>query len=73
MVSLRARPAMQKDGKITRVIGTIVNITNHKKAEERLLHDAIYDSLTGLPNQQIFSIDYKLQLRLIDGNCQSQS
>ncbi|WP_317992960.1 EAL domain-containing protein [Bartonella gliris] len=52
--SLRARPAMQKDGKITRVIGTIVNITNHKKAEERLLHDAIHDSLTGLPNQQIF-------------------
>ncbi|WP_455478592.1 EAL domain-containing protein [Bartonella sp. B10] len=52
--SLRARPAMQKDGKITRVIGTMVNITNHKKAEERLLHDAIHDSLTGLPNQQIF-------------------
>ncbi|WP_375651582.1 MULTISPECIES: EAL domain-containing protein [unclassified Bartonella] len=52
--SLRARPAMQKDGKITRVIGTIVNITNHKKSEERLLHDAIHDSLTGLPNQQIF-------------------
>ncbi|CAF27255.1 EAL domain-containing protein [Bartonella henselae] len=52
--SLRARPAMQKDGKITRVIGTIVNITNHKKAEERLLYDAIHDSLTGLPNQQIF-------------------
>ncbi|MCZ2203871.1 EAL domain-containing protein [Bartonella sp. A05] len=52
--SLRARPAMQKDGKITRVIGTIVNVTNHKKAEERLLHDAIYDSLTGLPNKQIF-------------------
>ncbi|WP_019223466.1 EAL domain-containing protein [Bartonella rattaustraliani] len=52
--TLRARPAMQKDGKITRVIGTIVNITNHKKSEERLLHDAIHDSLTGLPNQQIF-------------------
>ncbi|MCZ2158492.1 EAL domain-containing protein [Bartonella sp. 220] len=52
--SLRARPAMQKDGKITRVIGTIVNITNHKKSEERLLYDAIHDSLTGLPNQQIF-------------------
>ncbi|WP_455482269.1 EAL domain-containing protein [Bartonella sp. B35(2025)] len=52
--SLRARPAMQKDGKITRIIGTMVNITNHKKAEERLLHDAIHDSLTGLPNQQIF-------------------
>ncbi|AQX26978.1 EAL domain-containing protein [Bartonella sp. Raccoon60] len=52
--SLRARPAIQKDGKITRVIGSILNITNHKKAEERLLHDAIHDSLTGLPNQQIF-------------------
>ncbi|WP_336276345.1 EAL domain-containing protein [Bartonella sp. CB178] len=52
--SLRARPAMQKDGKITRIIGTIVNITNHKKAEERLLHDSIHDSLTGLLNKQIF-------------------
>ncbi|MCZ2328481.1 EAL domain-containing protein [Bartonella sp. F02] len=52
--SLRARPALKKDGKIIRVIGTIVNITNHKKSEERLLHDAIYDDLTGLPNQQIF-------------------
>ncbi|ALE04050.1 diguanylate cyclase/phosphodiesterase (GGDEF & EAL domains) with PAS/PAC sensor(s) [Bartonella ancashensis] len=52
--SLRARPAIQKDGKVTRVIGTIVNITNHKKAEERLLYDAIHDNLTGLPNQQIF-------------------
>ncbi|ABM45083.1 hypothetical protein X471_00598 [Bartonella bacilliformis str. Heidi Mejia] len=53
-LSLRARPAIQKDGKVTRVIGTIINITNHKKAEERLLYDAIHDNLTGLPNQQIF-------------------
>ncbi|AQX30350.1 EAL domain-containing protein [Bartonella schoenbuchensis] len=53
--SLRASPAIvKKDGKVTRVIGTIINITNHKKAEERLLHNAIYDNLTGLPNKQIF-------------------
>ncbi|MGQ2970854.1 MAG: diguanylate cyclase domain-containing protein, partial [Allorhizobium sp.] len=29
--------------------------TEQKKAEERLLHDAVHDNLTGLPNRQIFA------------------
>ena len=52
--SLRARPVIGSDGEIVRVVGTLVNITEHKKAEERLLQDSIHDNLTGLPNQQLF-------------------
>lgn len=52
--SLRARPVIGSDGEIVRVVGTLVNVTDHKKAEERLLQDSIHDNLTGLPNQQLF-------------------
>lgn len=51
--ALRARPVIGADGEIIRCIGTVVDITDHKKAEERLLLDSIYDNLTGLPNRQL--------------------
>lgn len=38
----------------TRCIGTISDITPRKLAEERLFHDAVHDSLTGLPNRALF-------------------
>lgn len=50
---LRARPVIGADGEIIRCIGTLSNITDHKKAEERLLQDSIFDNLTGLPNRQL--------------------
>ncbi|EJF90528.1 EAL domain-containing protein [Bartonella tamiae] len=52
--SLRARPVIGTDNEIVRIVGTLSNITDHKKAEERLLQDSIHDNLTGLPNQQLF-------------------
>lgn len=52
--ALRARPVIGSDGEIVRVVGTLVNVTDHKKAEERLLQDSVHDNLTGLPNQQLF-------------------
>ena len=51
--SLRARPIIGSDGEVMRCAGTIGDVTDQKFAEERLLHDSIYDNLTGLPNRQL--------------------
>ena len=37
-----------------RVVGTLSDVTDAKTAEERLLHDAVHDNLTGLPNRELF-------------------
>ncbi|MDP3898928.1 MAG: sensor domain-containing phosphodiesterase [Mesorhizobium sp.] len=52
--NLKARPVIGSDGEIIRCVGTLVDVTDQKKAEERLLHDAIHDNLTGLPNRELF-------------------
>ncbi len=51
--ALRARPIVGSDGEVMRCSGTIADITDQKLAEERLLHDAVHDNLTGVPNRQI--------------------
>ncbi|KQZ12866.1 MULTISPECIES: EAL domain-containing protein [unclassified Mesorhizobium] len=52
--SLRARPVVGSDGEVIRCVGTMVDVTEQKKSEERLLHDAVHDNLTGLPNRELF-------------------
>ena len=52
--TLKARPVIGSDGEVIRCVGTLVDVTEEKKAEERLLHDAVHDNLTGLPSRQLF-------------------
>ena len=52
--SLKARPVIGSDGEVIRCVGTLVDVTEQKKSEERLLHDAVHDNLTGLPNRELF-------------------
>ena len=66
---LRARPVIGSDGEIIRCVGTLADVTEQKKAEERLLHDAIHDNLTGLPNRELFRnrLDAMMTLAKADG------
>jgi diguanylate cyclase (GGDEF)-like protein/PAS domain S-box-containing protein len=43
-----------RETKSPRLIFQIQDITNRKRAEHRLLHDAFHDTLTGLPNRALF-------------------
>jgi len=52
--ALKARPVVGSDGEVVRLVGTLTDVTEFKIAEERLLHDAVHDNLTGLPNRQLF-------------------
>ncbi|MEB3703163.1 PAS and EAL domain-containing protein [Candidatus Bealeia paramacronuclearis] len=42
------------EGKATRFVGSLTDTTERKKAEQRLVHDAFHDVLTGLPNRALF-------------------
>lgn len=44
------------------LIFQIQNITNRKEAEQRLLHDAFHDTLTGLPNRALMADRLKLTI-----------
>ncbi len=52
--TLKARPVVGSDGEVVRLVGTLTDVTEFKKAEERLLFDAVHDNLTGLPNRELF-------------------
>jgi diguanylate cyclase (GGDEF)-like protein/PAS domain S-box-containing protein len=50
----RGLAVWDENGIALRMAGSQSDITDRKYAEEKLLHDAFYDKLTGLPNRALF-------------------
>lgn len=67
---LKARPVVGSDGEVVRVVGALSDVTEMKTSEERILHDAVHDNLTGLPNRRLFldRLDTSLTLSRSDGS-----
>ncbi|GAC1330148.1 MAG: EAL domain-containing protein [Beijerinckiaceae bacterium] len=65
---MRARPVVGSDGEVIRIVGTLVDVTEARTAQERLLHDAVHDNLTGLPNRELLfdRLDATLKLAAAD-------
>ncbi|MFD0915934.1 EAL domain-containing protein [Pseudahrensia aquimaris] len=53
-MAIQARPVIGNDGEVLRCVGTIRDVTGPKLAESRMLHNAVHDNLTGLPNRELF-------------------
>jgi diguanylate cyclase (GGDEF)-like protein/PAS domain S-box-containing protein len=50
----RAEVVRGEGGEALRMIGTVYDVTERKVLEDRLRHEAYYDTLTDLPNRRLF-------------------
>ncbi len=51
---LRVKPVLGGSDEVSRCVGTLQDVTDERVARDRLLHDAVHDSLTGLPNIELY-------------------
>jgi diguanylate cyclase (GGDEF)-like protein/PAS domain S-box-containing protein len=61
-VHLGASVVHDTQGRSPHLIFQIQDITDRKRAEEQLLHDAFHDALTGLPNRALFMDHAKMAI-----------
>jgi diguanylate cyclase (GGDEF)-like protein/PAS domain S-box-containing protein len=54
-VAVRAAPAVDGAGTVVEMRGTLQDITERKMAEQQVVHLALHDMLTGLPNRSLFT------------------
>ncbi len=52
--TLEAAAMPSSDNRTIKYAGLLRDVTDNKRAHERLMHDAVHDSLTGLPNRELF-------------------
>jgi diguanylate cyclase (GGDEF)-like protein/PAS domain S-box-containing protein len=52
---LHATPVVDANGDVTEMWGTMQDITERKVSEQRFVHLALHDMLTGLPNRTLFN------------------
>jgi len=50
----RALAQRSEDGQVIRIVGSMADISDWKRSEEKLIKDALYDTVTGLPNRALF-------------------
>lgn len=62
-VSSRGLAIRDENGHALRMAGSMSDITRRKQTEARLLHEAMHDALTGLPNRMLFMDRLDLALR----------
>jgi diguanylate cyclase (GGDEF)-like protein/PAS domain S-box-containing protein len=67
-VLISGAPVMNAEGIVTGTLGIFMDISERKRAEEQLLHDAFHDGLTGLANRALF-MDH---LRMTIQRCKSR-
>jgi diguanylate cyclase (GGDEF)-like protein/PAS domain S-box-containing protein len=51
---LEAASIKSSERRAVRCVGLMRDVTDAKRSQERLMHDAVHDSLTSLPNRELF-------------------
>jgi len=63
---VQTRPVRDASGKVIATRSTLIDITERKFLERKLVHQATHDGLTGLPNREHFTTSLETELKTIN-------